>query len=940
MRPVKVVVSAFGPYKDRVEIDFSHLGCDGVFLITGDTGSGKTTIFDAICFALYGEASGSKRENSGFRSDFASDNVDTFVELEFVHKDISYRVMRIPRYVRKKKRGEGVTSVGGEASLTYLDEVITGEKNVTEKCVEILGMNVNQFKQVSMIAQGEFLDLLFSKSKDRASIFRHIFNTSIYKNISDKLKDLYLVKRREYEDIAIEVKGYKNTLQLDNGLLGCESTDEVLSLLDKEIKRDSKQEKVLESEKKSLFNEVSRIVKIITEGKIINESIVSLEKSKDRLNELLELKLDIDNKELVIKKNRDIFDLIIPKYYDLVGLKKRYDEKNGLLNDNNNELLSVNREYNELEVKYLNIKNRQNEILECNKVIYELEKKLLVLDDIDRISLELEKLNKSYLYCQLDSKRDILSRIDDLKSKNEEIRELRLKLVELKDDYFKLNELYSKHYDLFLSSQAGILASNLNEGEACPVCGSLEHPKLAGMVKDVLSKEELDIEKRELEDKYKILEEKRIYLLELENSIKLISNDLVNVDEDVLRDEITSLENMCFGFEIDIKDIDIGDLEKDIQRLEVNLIDKRNSLDEFDSRELIVKGIEDNKDIVSRLEEEINSVSSEYDSLLKRKSYLESLNEVIKKDIIKLKEDILKSEADYISCYKGLGYESEDDYNLVKLEKEELLELERNVNEYKEELVSVNSSIISLEKVIDGRDIVSLDSYEEELKGINEKLDSVNLSLKDINNKLSNNRKIYDSLRKVNDKTKELERIVMVYKDLADTANGSITGKNKLEFEQYVQASYFDRVLIMANKRFSMMTDDRYELVRKEESSKISDRLGLELEVMDYYTGKRRGIKSLSGGEAFKAALSLALGMSDTIQEFSGGVVVEAMFIDEGFGSLDDESLNQAMNAIMMLSQGNKMIGIISHVNELKSRIDKKIVVKKSSNGSNVSIVV
>ena len=180
----------------------------------------------------------------------------------------------------------------------------------------------------------------------------------------------------------------------------------------------------------------------------------------------------------------------------------------------------------------------------------------------------------------------------------------------------------------------------------------------------------------------------------------------------------------------------------------------------------------------------------------------------------------------------------------------------------------------------------------------------------------------------------------MIYKDLSDTANGTINGKKRIEFEQYVQASYFDRVLIMANKRFSMMTDERYELVRKEESNKISDKLGLELEVMDYFTGKRRGIKSLSGGESFKAALSLALGMRDAIQEFSGGVVVDGMFIDEGFGSLDDESLNQALNAIMMMSKGNKLIGIISHVNELKSRIDKKIVVKKSSNGSSISLVV
>ena len=214
------------------------------------------------------------------------------------------------------------------------------------------------------------------------------------------------------------------------------------------------------------------------------------------------------------------------------------------------------------------------------------------------------------------------------------------------------------------------------------------------------------------------------------------------------------------------------------------------------------------------------------------------------------------------------------------------------------------------------------------------------MSLKAVGGRLSNNKQLFDNLKDVSQKIIKLENEVMIYKDLSDTANGSITGKNKLEFEQYVQASYFDRVLVSANKRLKYMTDERYQLVRKEEASKISDKLGLELEVMDYYTGKRRDIKSLSGGESFKASLCLALGMSDTIQEYSGGVVVDAMFIDEGFGSLDDESLEQALNSILFLGAENKVIGIISHVNELKSRIDKKIVVNKSNNGSTINLVI
>ena len=274
------------------------------------------------------------------------------------------------------------------------------------------------------------------------------------------------------------------------------------------------------------------------------------------------------------------------------------------------------------------------------------------------------------------------------------------------------------------------------------------------------------------------------------------------------------------------------------------------------------------------------------------------------------------------------------------LDKYDLEILEEEVKDYYDELLKVKSNIEGLEKIINGKELVVLDIYEEDLSIVNKRLEEVNLSLKNVSAKISNNEKVYSNLYNVSQKTTKLEKEVMIYKDLSDTANGSITGKSKLEFEQYVQASYFDRVLLSANMRLGYMTDERYQLVRKEEATKVSDKLGLELEIMDYYTGKNRDIKSLSGGESFKASLALALGMSDTIQEYSGGVVVEAMFIDEGFGSLDDESLEQAMNAIMGISGGNKLIGIISHVNELKARIDKKIVVNKTSSGSNVSIVV
>ena len=939
MKPIKLVISAFGPYKDKVEIDFSKLGESGIFLITGDTGSGKTTIFDALSFSLFGEASGSRRDNTGFRSDFASDEVDTFVKLEFEHKGVLYNLERKPRYKRRKKKGEGNTIVGGDASLTYLDVVVTGDKNVTDKCVSILGMNANQFKQIVMIAQGEFLELLFAKTKDRATIFRHIFDTAIYKDISDKLKDNYLNKRREYEDSCISIKSYINGIQIEKELFGDETIEQIFDILDIEINNDERCEKELEDKRNTLFKESSKLIEIISKGKIINDSIFNLNKSKEDLSILLEKENLIKEKELILNKNKNIWDVIMPKYLELSKLREELSNKKIKLDSNNCEYKKILKEYEEVLVKYDGIKLKMDEIQLCNKLIDDDLKKMSLFDKLDKLKKKYEEVSNKFIYCGLIEKEGLLNRFNNCKTKEKEVNKLRNLIIKLKDEYLKDSELYSCHYDMFLSAQAGILANGLKDGDACPVCGSLNHPNLAMMVDDVLTKEALDNEKSLLEEKYQELEKYRLEFNAFENELITLKEEIKDIEENVLIREIDGLRQKCLGIKLDV-DFDAKELEIEFERIQLMITEVTSNLEDNVDRLSLEKEISDKKALISCLDKEINEIRIGYDKALNNKSNIESLCKVLTEDIELLNKSLVSIENGYVNSYTELGYSSEDEYIKIRLDKNELKNLEDEINNYKERVINVKSNINTLERIVDGKEFIKLDSYEEELNDINRKLEEVNLSLKNISSKLSNNKKIYDKLKDVSQKTTKLDSEVMIYKDLSDTANGSITGKNKLEFEQYVQASYFDRVLVSANKRLKYMTDERYQLVRKEEASKISDKLGLELEVMDYYTGKKRDIKSLSGGESFKASLCLALGMSDTIQEYSGGVVVDAMFIDEGFGSLDEESLEQAMNAIMMLSQGNKIIGIISHVNELKARIDKKIVVKKSSNGSSVSLIV
>ena len=319
---------------------------------------------------------------------------------------------------------------------------------------------------------------------------------------------------------------------------------------------------------------------------------------------------------------------------------------------------------------------------------------------------------------------------------------------------------------------------------------------------------------------------------------------------------------------------------------------------------------------------------------------MESIIQVIKKESLSLKDEVADKKKDYEESYKVLEYQSKDDYLKIIFSKEEMNDISEEIKVYQDQLLNVKSHIEALKKFISDKKSVDLNKKELEKEKVFSKIDEINLSRKKIHSRLVHNMDLFNKIKNFLVNIQKQEHDLMLYKDLSDTANGNITGQNKLEFEQFVQASYFDRVIESANQRFSYMTDHRFQLMRKEEATRISDKLGLEIEVLDYYTGKKRDIKTLSGGESFKAALSLALGMSDTIQMYSGGVVVDAMFIDEGFGSLDASSLDAAMNAIMMLGEGNKMIGIISHVAELQSRIDKKIVVKKSNVGSSVSVIM
>lgn len=890
MKPINIKISAFGPYKNEIDIDFTKLGENGLFLITGDTGAGKTSIFDAISFALFGEVSGSNRPVLSLRSDFAEIDTETFVELEFTHKKKIYKIRRNPAYERAKKKGEGTTKTGADASLEFEDKIITGTKNVDAKIEEILGINAKQFKQIAMLAQGEFLKILFAESRERTEIFRRIFDTDIYNLISRKLKERASQANRELEQLkdffAINASNIiwkeqtKDVMPKEvNELL----VKEILENLTKQLELDKEEYKILEKSVKEQEDKISILEKEVREQEDKNNQIDLYNKLKIRKEELKQKEKSIIQINLQLQKNQEIISKILPK-------EEKAKEAESEIEKIKQNLKIIEKKIIVEEEKEKN-SNKIQEILDVLKVQYQKYKELKDLDA--KIQENIKKIKTINAEIQ-----------------NKEKSELEYKKLEL--EWTGVNSTLLEKETQFFREQAGILAEHLKENEPCPVCGSTHHPKLAEKTENVLTKEQLEQLRKKEKDSKDVLIIATNKLSEIKSKIETLLSALG--------------ENIVF--------------ERYKEEVKIQYQENTNNL-----RQIHVQ-LNENYKIITKKEIDIanfdydvfkneitNKIIEDREQLLRDKTQEEENKKLLKEKLDK--QDIVNQE--YKNALEELGFESKEQYKESILNKSQIERLTKEIDDFKTETTANNTRIEEIEKVVKDFNKINLTDKKQELTSKKQELQNSRDVLMKQNGVLNNNSRILNTL---NAKSKELNEKIKEYniiEDLSRTANGNIIGKQRIEFEQFVQASYFDMIIVEANKRLLKMTDNRFWLIRKESSEKVSDKIGLELEVIDNYNGKKRDVKSLSGGEAFKAALSLALGLSDIIQSYSGGVLIETMFIDEGFGSLDTESRENAINTLNQLTD-NKLIGIISHVTELKERIDKKIIVHKTPDGSKIEL--
>ena len=920
MRPLKLTISAFGPYAGKTVVNYEELGEKGLYLITGDTGAGKTTIFDAITFALYGEASGDNREPSMFRSKYADPETPTEVELTFSYAGKNYTVKRNPEYLRPKTRGEGFTTQSADAELHFPDgRVLTKVRDVDNAIREIMGIDRNQFMQIAMLAQGDFLKLLLASTEDRKAIFRRIFQTGLYQRLQDQLK-------RDTSELAGKINETNNSLkQYIDGIRAEESdvlsieaekakngmllNDEVVALLQKLIEQDRKAESDCKNRRETTEKQIKKLEQELT-------VLAEQEKTKLELKQKTESLAGETETFEKLKKELEAQEAKKPETEKAADEKSkleaelpRYDAQDTLAREIGDLKKKSETLKTELEAKTAASKNDSDRI-------ETLKTEQKTLSDAGETKQRLVN-NKEKAQNRKNTIEAILKDLKKLDAEKKEYKRLQEQYLQLSAESEKCVSAYEAMHKAFLDEQAGIIADTLEEGKPCPVCGSLSHPCRAkksesapGEAQLKSAKADADTAKQKAQQSSEQCSAQKAAVDTHKESIRSQLNTLgfntaVEDAEKVLTEEAEILSASLAGLTSEINREEKRIARKEI--LEKEIPQKEKELAELKSR------IETMAAEISGL---ASGIKAKADQFEKEKQQLRFENKAAAENRLRaLKEEILR--------------------NTEAIEK-----AEKAVNDSKAKIVELRGVISSLRS----RQQEKTEHSKEEAESIREKLLNeqriIENAAKTVFARLQNNQNTLDNIQARAGDLTQLEKHCAWLKALSDTANGTVRGKEKVMLETYIQMTYFDRIITRANTRLMVMSGGQYELKRQTEAENKKNQIGLDLAVIDHYNGSERSVKTLSGGESFKASLSLALGLSDEIQSSAGGVKLDTMFVDEGFGSLDEESLSQAIKALEGLSDGNRLVGIISHVSELKTRIDKQIVVTKDkTGGSKVSVI-
>ena len=916
MRPLILTLSAFGPYAGVTKIPFNELGSRGLYLITGDTGAGKTFLFDAIVFALYGEASGSARETSMFRSKYAKEDAETYVTLRFLYHGDEYEITRQPEYMRPSKRGEGMTRSRAEATLTYPDgHVVTKYKDVTAAVVGLLGIDRSQFTQIAMIAQGDFLRLLYAKTEERSGIFREIFHTRAYALLQDKLKSESGTLRTQCEEYAKSITQYKD------GILWEEEqtpnpeklliTEELLHELDSTMARQNRkaQEQLHEiQETDASLEQNNQMIGMARARKNMQEE---LDKAVEEIANIQPLLEPIREKLNNLHRQREQMETLKVQVLSEEEKLPAYEEVDRM----RQELLETREDLTKQEQAQATAaeelaRRREDHARDLKRVeeLQDVDVQLVQLDQqLDQNSRQIDTWQKlANLLRETEHLRQ------DVENKQEEYRAASLAQQEKK-------QLYEQIQQLYLDEQAGILSEQLTDGAPCPVCGSPTHPKPAVRSEDAPNKDAVDRAKTKWEKSSRDMQEASAAAGRAKGALE----SALQTMHDRMKAEGIETESDQIGKQLQDRlmqeNILSNELKGKYEETKKLKAEKTKLSAEISELEISIHAAEQKcKDAEQKIADLKLKLELTENKLQEKRGMLPYETKAEAVSQIEGKRSILECYESDIKQVQNACQEKESAYQNA-LQKKETLSGQLAQNEQTqslEELLEKQSFLMSHRK--DRQDMYQAIMHRHQT-----------------------NEQMCMAIKRQSKELMETEKQWNMVKELANTVNGNLSGKDKIMLETYVQMQYFDRIIRRANTRFMVMSAGQYELKRSVQADNLKRQSGLELDVIDHYNGTERSVKTLSGGEAFLASLSLALGLSDEIQSVSGGIALDTMFVDEGFGSLDETSLGQAMRALMGLSEGNRLVGIISHVSELWQRIDKKLVVTKdASAGSSVKLVM